>query len=433
MSRGPVNVRSAGRRASSRFPWIALAALVLTGCRADTAPHAADFADAQSPPELVDMVAGMLPRVERLSGLDRTDVLRMRWQTRDGSRRYVEQRLDQEMPADQLDGVRRTYIAMGLLPDTLDLRALLLDLYTEQVLGYYDPSTTTLFVLREADLETVRPVVIHELVHALQDQHTNLDSLVSQERGNDRQTAAHAALEGHAMLVMFAALAEEATRRTIDPATLPNPADELGPALAAQNEQFPVFRRAPPIIRETLLFPYVHGSDFVYRLWQSRRGAERYPAPLGALLPQSTAQVLQPVELFIDTRRDPVDLRIVEPAAGWRTVREDTFGQLETAIYLAVHLGPTARVAATGWAGDRYVLLTRDSGDVLLWISVWASAPDAARFAAAMERIAGTRADRQIAVTRYELNGRPAVRIVDAPRGAGSVPEPVVRVLTAAP
>lgn len=364
------------------------------------------------------MVAGMLGRIERLSGLDRTDTLRMRWQTRDAARRYVEQRLDEELPPETLGGVRRTYSALGLLPDTLDLRALLLDLYTEQVLGYYDPPSATLFVLSEADLESLRPVVVHELVHALQDQHTNLDSLVARERGNDRQTAAHAALEGHAMLVMFAVLAEEAARRTIDPATLPNPADELGPALEAQNEQFPVFRRAPPIIRETLLFPYIAGSDFVYQLWQAHRGTDRYPAPIDALLPQSTAQVLRPVDRFLATRRDPVELRFAATTPDWQTVREDTFGQLETEIFLGEQLGQAARAAASGWAGDRYLLLSRaGTGDVLHWVSVWESAAAADRFAAAVERAGDTRPGRQTDVSRYELGGLPAVRIVNAPRG----------------
>lgn len=434
-----MNGRAAAARGTSTFTNVArvvMAALALAGCRADTGREATDFADAESPPELAGMVAGMLPRIERLSGLDRIDVLRMRWQTREAARQYVEQRLDQEMPPDRLEGVRRTYIALGLLPDTLDLRALLLDLYTEQVLGYYDPATTTLFVLREADLDALRPVVIHELVHALQDQHTSLDSLVSQERGNDRQTAAHAALEGHAMLVMFAVLAEEASRRPIDPATLPNPADELGPALELQNEQFPVFRRAPPIVRETLLFPYVRGSDFVYRLWRSQRGAERYPAPIDTLLPQSTTQVLRPVERFIEARHDPVEIRF-GVTAGWRTLREDTFGQLETAIFLGEHLGANARIAANGWAGDRYVLLTADQttadADVLHWISVWETATDADRFAEAAQRVADTRTARETAVTRYELDGLAAVRIIDAPRGIASdgIAGTAVRTLTA--
>ncbi|HSJ05498.1 MAG TPA: hypothetical protein VK936_02275, partial [Longimicrobiales bacterium] len=309
-------------------------ALLAAGCRSQTASPTADFADAGSPAQLVDMVAGMLPRVERLSGLERRDTLRMRWETRDGARKFVEARLDDEMPPDVLDATRRAYVALGLIPDTLVLRPLLLDLYTEQVMGYYDPRTTTLYVLRDADLGALRPVVIHELVHALQAQHTSLDSIVAQGRGNDRRTAAHAALEGHAMLVMFAVLAEEAARRELDPAALPNPSSELASGLEAQNELFPVFRRAPAVIRETLLFPYIGGADFVYQLWQSRRGDGRNPAPLDSLLPQSTAQILQPATHFLQARVDPVELRFEASPDGWDVLREETFGQLETAIFL---------------------------------------------------------------------------------------------------
>src|SRR5690606_7183334 len=208
---------------------------------------------------------------------------------------------------------------------------------TEQVLGYYDPRERTLFVVSGEDVDDIRQVVAHELVHALQDQHTDLDSLIAGERGNDRQTAAHAAMEGHAMLVMFTLLAEEATGATIDPAALPNPAEELGPALEAQNSEYPVFRRAPAVIRETLLFPYLSGVDFVHALWSARRPMDRYPAPLDSLLPQSTEQVMHPEERFIARRDAPVAVAPVDVPGGWRVEREDELGQLETAIFLDQH------------------------------------------------------------------------------------------------
>jgi hypothetical protein len=398
---------------------VLVASVILGGvaCGRDTPP--AGLADEASPAELVRLVHGMMPRIERLSGLDRTGVLRLRLQSRSAARQYVEQRLDTELPPERLEGIRRTYVALGLLPDTLDLRALLLDLYTEQVLGYYDPRTGTLYVLEGEDLVALRPVLAHELVHALQDQHTNIDSLVAQERGNDRQTAAHAALEGHAMLVMFALLAEEASRREIDPASLPNPADELGPALAAQNEEFPVFRRAPAVIRETLLFPYVRGADFVHQLWRSMSPAQRYPAPLDTLLPQSTAQVMRPLERFIQQRADPVEVMLDTPPVGWRVLHEDTFGQLETAIFLAEHLGEAARASAHGWAGDRYMLAADPSGaEVLHWLSAWESEAEANRFAASVRAAADRRTGRRVTVTREDAEGTAVVRIMDADAAA---------------
>lgn len=395
--------------------------LVLSGCgRGAGVPDG--LVDDETPPELARLVSELMPRIERLSGLERREPLRVRRQDRAAASLYVQQRLDGEMPPERLEGIRRTYVTLGLLPDTLDLRSLLLDLYTEQVLGYYDPRSGTLFVVHGEDAETLRPVVAHELVHALQDQHTDIDSLVAADRGNDRQAAAHAALEGHAMVVMFAVLAEQASRREIDPAQLPNPADELGPALASQNEQFPVFRRAPAVIRETLLFPYVRGADFVHQLWRSMDGSGGYPAPLDTLLPQSTAQVMRPIERFVEQRLDPLVVVLDAPPGGYELLHENTLGQLETSIFLGEHLGEDARAAAHGWAGDRFMLVRpADGGDVLHWISAWETAGEADRFAAAAARAAERRQGRRVAVAREDGGGVFVVRIVDAPAGAASV------------
>jgi hypothetical protein len=416
------------RSAAAAIAALFLALPVACGDReaGDAAADASALVDAESPRDLAAAVAEMMPALERLSGLDRIEPLRVRRQSRDGARAYVEARLNEELSPEERDAVRRTYVALGLLPDTLDLDALLLDLYTEQVLGYYDPAERTLFVVSGEDVDDVGPVIAHELVHALQDQHTNLDSLIAGERGNDRQTAAHAAMEGHAMLVMFTLLAEQATRSTLDPAALPNPAEELGPALEAQNSEYPVFRAAPPVIRETLLFPYLGGVEFVHALWSARQPMDRYPAPLDSLLPQSTEQVMHPRTRFIARRDPPVAVALDEVPAGWRLELEDEFGELETAIYLDQHLGAGARSAAEGWGGDRYALLVSPAGhDVIYWRSVWDSAAAADTFAAVVRRVAAARGERTMTVLREEVDGHPAVRIVDAPLRA--VIDPLLR------
>ena len=409
---------------------LAAAALVLacvSGSCADAsdadvaAADATDVVDAQSPRDLGRVVEQMMPALERLSGLDRVEPLRVRRQSRDGARAYVAARLEEEMSPAERDAVRRTYVALGLLPDTLDLDALLLDLYTEQVLGYYDPKQRTLFVVSGEDVDDLRPVIAHELVHALQDQHTDLDSLVAGNRGNDRQTAAHAALEGHAMLVMFALLAEQATDATVDPAALPDPALELGPAMAAQNDEYPVFRRAPPVVRETLLFPYLRGVSFVHALWSARRPLARYPAPLDSLLPQSTEQIIHPVDRLIRERDEPTVVELGATPAGWRIEREDEFGQLETSIFLEQHLGAAGRAAAEGWDGDRYALLVDATGaDVVWWRSVWDTEAAADAFVSAVRRAAAARGGRDVTVTIREVDGRPVVTVVDAPAGTGA-------------
>ena len=104
-------------------------------------------------------------------------------------------------------GLETAYRLFGLLPDTLDLRRLLLDLYTEQVAGYYDPDSATLFGVAGADRSQLRLVLAHEMVHALQGQYLPLDSILKSTASNDRLTAAQSILEGQATLASIEVLA----------------------------------------------------------------------------------------------------------------------------------------------------------------------------------------------------------------------------------
>ena len=171
---------------------LAVAVLLLSACTSNGGPPAESV-----DPALEALVDSLIPGLERLSGLERREPLRMAMQSRDEARAYIERQLDKELPPERIDAIRKSYAALGLMADTLDLRSLLLELYTEQVIGYYDPETDRLYVIEGVDRELLRPVLVHELVHALQDQHVNLDSLIASDAGvdevvlgsNDRQTA----------------------------------------------------------------------------------------------------------------------------------------------------------------------------------------------------------------------------------------------------
>lgn len=362
-------------------------------------------------PALVAAVDSLMPRLEVLSGLKKLKPITMKNQSRNELRKYVEQRLKEEMPPAELSGVQGAYAALGLVPDTMNLQQLLLDLYTEQVAGYYDPKTDAFYMVEGTPQDLLRPTLAHELVHALQDQHTNLDSLISRKRGNDRQTAAQAAIEGHATLVMFAILADASGN--FDPAMLPDMTQQLASVMEAQNSQFPVFQRAPRIIRETMLFPYVGGAGFVQHIWRTRASPEsKYPAPIGALLPQSTEQVLHPATRFGKTPDQPTDVRFAQTARD-KVLYENTLGEMEISILLMEHLG--TKEAASGWDGDRYRLIEADGRKVLMWMSVWDDAASASRFASAYRAIAAKRTSRAIRVQEHKLGTVNGVWVVDAP------------------
>src|SRR5207253_11127464 len=63
----------------------------------------------------------------------------------------------------------------GLLPRDFNLQRFLLALLREQVAGYYDPKTKTVNLLNWFDAEQQKPVLAHELTHALQDQSFGLE------------------------------------------------------------------------------------------------------------------------------------------------------------------------------------------------------------------------------------------------------------------
>jgi hypothetical protein len=363
-------------------------------------------------PALAAAVDSLMPRLEQLSGLKKLKPITMKHQTRDELRAYVTERLRAEMPPSEMNGIRAAYVAFGLVPDSLNLEKLLLDLYTEQVAGYYDPKTEAFYMVEGTPRDLLRPTLAHELVHALQDQHVDLDSLISRKRGNDRQTAAQAAIEGHATLVMFALLSSPGG--AFDAGNLPDMVNALRPAMEAQNSQFPVFRSAPNIIRETMLFPYIGGAGFVQAMWRAQANtADKFAAPLGSRLPQSTEQVLYPLAKFLGGRDEPTEIRFVQPAAS--AIYENTLGALELSILLEEHLG--SRQAATGWDGDRYRVLDESGKQLLVWMSVWDDATSADRFASTYRAIAAKRPSRAVRVERLQTGGREAVWVVDAPRG----------------
>ncbi len=370
---------------------------------------------------LETLIDSLLPQIAEASGLAVRRPVAYTLQPRSKARAFLVAQLDEERA--ELEGMERAYKALGLLPDTLRLRPLMLDLLTEQVVGYYDPRTDRLYVVEGVPLATAGPVVAHELVHALQDQHTNLDSLVLPERGNDRRLAAQSAAEGQAMFVMLALQAAETSGRPIDPGALPDLGPMLRPALEAQNEQYPVFQRAPRLVRETLIFPYIGGAGFVQALHRAREGGQP-PVPFGDLLPQSTEQVLDPEGAFLGSRDHPTELTLGPASNGWSVAYQNTLGQLEARILMTERAGQSAADAVAGWDGDRYTVLDGPAGAVaLVWYSVWDDPAAADRFVRGYRRWATSAAGGRAqglgpgTAERLQVDGRSVVRVVETSRG----------------
>lgn len=350
---------------------------------AEAGPRGAEGADTlvvTADPELRALAAELLPELSLRSGLALETPVRLERRSRSELETYLRVKLDEELPPERARALGRAYHLLGLAPGDLALRDLLLSVYLEQVAGFYDPDSTALFVLDDQGPDQLRPLLLHELVHAVQDQSADLDALTAPELGNDRRKAAQAAIEGHATLVMMEHALGEMQGADLDLSTIPDMADRLRPALESVQAQFPALASAPAVVQESLLYPYLEGAGFVLALWRS--GAERGAAFRGAL-PTSTEQVETPAKL-LGPDVDVPTLLTIRPARG-SVLLSDDLGQAEVELLLRERSGPGAGDAAVGWDGDRYALIDPGDGSPpgLAWASVWDDVRARDRFVAA--------------------------------------------------
>ena len=386
------------------------AAAVAPGCR--------DRAEAvQRQGALRELVRQRMPALEQVTGLkfkrDPAVAARSRAQVRD----YIIHKFDEDLPPAELAGLEQTLRLFGFVPDSLDLRESFADVLTEQIGGYFDPDSNTLYVPTDIDSFIVRTSVTHELVHALQGQYLNLDSLLELKHANDRRSAAQAVLEGQATLVQTLVMMPE---QRLD--QLPS-FWEARVATMAQQRRMPAFAHASRWLRETLIFPYLAGADFVRWYATTHPGRQ----PYGAAMPVSTEQILHPDRYVAGDA--PLELAFVPPSAD--TVRyEDDLGEFETRLLFAELLDDSteeqAAWLASGWGGDRFRVLG-PGFDALVWYSAWDNSAAAGRFAKGLEQAwtrrrsgggsPGSPATRRWEVTRLTHDGRPLVRLVDAPPG----------------
>ena len=387
----------------SRAVIAGLLALFVTACAVEPPGYEGPFKK---------QVRAAIPQLEEASGLRflRLPVLQTR--SRDEVRSYLEQEFNAQLTPLGLAGTQTAYRLLGLLPDTLELRAFLLDLLTEQVAGYYDPKTKVLYVVDDASSEMRDITITHELMHALQDQHTDLTQIESLTGDNDRMVAMQAVVEGQAVYEQLAVM----TGGQDGEPQIPGGWGRVREMIREGQSSMPKFTSAPMLIQETLLFPYLSGAEFVRRMKRARPGVAPF-APFAA----STEQILHP-ERFLDSLPDlPTRITFGAPRTG-TLLHEDNLGEFETRLLLFAHLQDEAAAVrgAAGWDGDRYQVIETSAGPAFAWVSVWDSADEATEFAGLLRRAIEARygagiAARRITIREQGIAGLAAVVFEDAP------------------
>ena len=395
---------SRGPRAESRGRHVAVILLLLLtlGCNRDSG------SEAQGP--FAREMRDVLPKIEREVGQPFKQPPKVEQRSKDQVRAFLEQQFNESGTSRDLSGQEAAYKRLGAIPDTLDVRAFFVALLTEQIAGYYDPEADVLYVVEGMPAATTSLTLTHELIHALQDQYLDLDSLREIRGDNDRAIALGAMTEGQATYQQI---------RVMTPgADLSGVWDRAREALRQERASYPLMASAPLFIQETLIFPYLSGAEFAQRFSRLRPNASMYDS-----LPQSTEQVMHE-RAFFGARRDVPTAVNLGPVRA-TVVYENNLGEFETRLWLFTLLREQnlAVRGAMGWDGDRYAVVDLPQGEGLVWLSVWDSQFEAAEFydlarQAASRRYPGASAGRSITVTTGEVAGRPVVVWTDVPRGA---------------
>ncbi len=356
----------------------------------------------------------VIPSLEKSVGLPFKTPPVIEARTKEQVREFILEQLNDSSNIAKFKGVESAYKAFGLIPDSLDVKKLMVDLLEEQVVGYYDPKDKILYVVEGADKNAVKVTVAHELVHALQDQYISLDSLQYMTDNNDRLAAVHAVFEGQAVFEQM-----RFSLGGFGAAGAPGGWDKVRDIIRNSQEAMPVFSAAPRIIQETLLFPYLSGAEFV------RAYRERNSAPYDYQnLPMGTRHVIRP-STFFDNRVNPMTVSFVEGATAG-AIYQNTLGEFDTRILLFEFLRePSIAVSGSGhWAGDRYVVFKAGDGveQGVAWAVALSSREGATDFFSLMQQVANARQDRNpsrsVKVSTEEIDGVPVVLYVDVPKSS---------------
>jgi hypothetical protein len=295
-------------------------------------------------------------------------------QSRTEIQHMIVQSLDEGTTPGQMHAAEVTLKKLGLAPADFQMRPLIIRLLTEQVAGYYDPKRQQFHLADWIDVDGQKPVMAHELTHALQDQHFNLRRFEHWPKGDsDAELAAHALIEGDATLAMTMYV-------TSNPLRALSFLKSLSTTEVATEE----LNKAPRAVRETLLFPYQEGLKWTNTVYQY--GGWANVSKAFTQLPQSTEQILHAEKYFVHEPPMKVNLPNISSLlgrGGWRRLDSDVNGEWGFYLVLDQFLkSPSeSRRAAAGWGGDHYEIFENRRGQVCyVSISSWDTERDAREF-----------------------------------------------------
>ncbi len=294
--------------------------------------------------------------------------------SRDEVNHYLKVKFDEDEGARRLERSEIVLKKFGLLDRDFHLRPFLVELLTEQIAGFYDNKTKTVNLLNWIQPDEQKPVLAHELTHALQDQKVDLTkwsdvSLTDMSRTakddnhhlqvDEAETARSAVAEGQAMAV-FIDYTLRPTGKTL--ADAPALGDKLKDTVEDTSGS-PVLARAPLLLQQSLLFPYSEGLSFEQAVLV-KGGRQAAFAGVLANPPSSSFEIMHPDAYMVHAPVPVLRLPDIHPLidAEYTPYDVGVMGELDVRILTELFGGrEIATALAPEWDGGIYYAAQRKS------------------------------------------------------------------------
>jgi hypothetical protein len=315
--------------------------------------------------ELFRSVDELLQFASEHTGLPIRHSVKKKLATREEVSKYVDARMKEQGSGERFDRSALSLKKLGLLPHDFNLREYMLGLYKEQVEGWYDAHRKTVYLLDWVAPDVQKPVMAHELVHALQDQSYDLEKWLNVRKDSkneteqmvldEQRTARQSIIEGQAMIVLFDYQLTP-VGQTVESA--PDLVTSMQSSMLDE-ESTPMYAKAPIYLREAMLFPYTYGMDFV-RSVLAKRGKQAAFAGIFEHPPLDTRQIMEPAVYFAGEPQTQVEVVPLEKVLGpdWRRDDFSGLGEIDLRVILRQWGGKAIAAKLTpDWRGGYYMAL----------------------------------------------------------------------------
>lgn len=329
--------------------------------------------------------------------------VKRRLTSRDEVVAYLKKNMAEDKDVQRLRRTEFVLKKFGLLPKDFDLQTFLVSLLEEQVAGYYDAKTKTVNLLDWVIPDLQRPVLAHELTHALQDQSFSLDkwlrrgeedldkkkNLTPEDFTKDEDSEARqAVVEGQAMVVLLDYMLAPMHRTVADS---PDIVDTLSADMATGGADSVQYRNAPIFLKESLTFPYRYGLEFEAEVLRAR-GKQQAFAMTFQNPPRTSREIMEPQTYLAGEHLAPL------PLPDFKKIFKDydrfdigAIGEFD--VYMLAEQYASEKDAKRiypNWRGGYYYSVKPKGNPAgplgLVFVSRWANSKAAAQFAAVYAR-----------------------------------------------